>query len=117
LLSQGLARRKEMAVRAALGADRWQILRQLFSESLGLAALGGLLGVLFAALTLRVMLTQIPQELPHRGAISIDGRALVFCLALTMSCALLFATMPSLRFSRADPQDVLRQTSRGSPET
>jgi predicted permease len=117
LLSRGLARRKEIAVRAALGAGRWQIVRQLFSESLGLSFLGGAVGVLFAEWTLAGMLTQLPQALPHRGAISVDLRALAFCSAVTLACAVLFAALPAWRFSKADPQDALSQSMRGTGGT
>jgi predicted permease len=117
LLSRGLARRKEIAVRAALGAGRWQIVRQLFSESLGLSFLGGAMGVLFAEWTVGAMLTQLPQALPHRATISVDLRALVFCSAVTLTCAVLFAALPAWRFSKADPQDALSQSARGTAGT
>jgi putative ABC transport system permease protein len=117
LLSRGLARRREIAVRAALGAGRGQIVRQLFSESLGLAVLGGAAGVLCASWILDAILRELPQELPHRDAISVDARVLVFCLALTFLCALLFAALPAWRFSKADPQEALRQYQRGATDT
>jgi predicted permease len=117
LLSRGLARRKEIAVRAALGAGRWQIGRQLLSESLGIAFLGAAIGLLFAEWTLAAILTQLPQVLPHRGAISVDFRALAFCCALAFACAVLFAALPAWRFSKADPQDALRQSLRGAAGT
>jgi predicted permease len=117
LLSRGLSRRKEIAVRAALGASRWQIVRQLLAENVGLSLLGGLVGVLWAGWFLRLMLARIPEELPHRDVISIDARALTFCLVLTISCAMLFAIVPAWRFSRTDPQDALRQTQRGASDS
>jgi putative ABC transport system permease protein len=63
------------------------------------------------------MLTQLPQALPHRAWISIDSRALAFCFALTLICAVLFAALPAWRFSKADPQDALRQSLRGATGT
>ena len=117
LLSRGLTRRKEIAVRAALGASRGQIVRQLFSESLGLAVLGGAVGAICAGWTLNGILTQLPEDLPHRAAISVDVRALAFCFVLTFLCALLFAALPAWRFSKADPQEALRQSQRGSTDT
>lgn len=116
LLSRGLTRRKEIAVRAALGAGRGQIVRQLFSESLGLSVLGGAAGVICAGWTLGGILTQLPVDLPHRAAISVDSRALVFCVVITFLCALVFAALPAWRFSKADPQEALRQSQRGSTE-
>ena len=117
MLSRGLTRRKEIAMRTALGARRGQIVRQLFRESLGLAMLGGGAGVLCAAWILEAILRQLPRELPHRGAISMDARTLLFCLAVTFASALLFASLPAWRFSKADPQDALGQCQRGATET
>jgi putative ABC transport system permease protein len=116
LLSRGLTRRKEIAVRAALGAGRVQILRQLFSESLGLSVLGGTAGVICAGWILGGILTQLPEDLPHRAAISVDLRALVFCVVVTFLCAVLFAALPAWRFSKADPQEALRQSNRGTTD-
>ena len=117
LVCRGLTRRKELAVRAALGASRWRIMGQLFRESLGLSLLGGAAGALGAAWILAAILTQLPQELPHLGAISVDGRALVCCLAVTFLCTLLFAVFPAWRFSKADPQEALGQSQRGDTQT
>jgi predicted permease len=117
LLSRGLTRRKEIAVRAALGASRWQIARQLFAESLGLAVLGGAAGVVCASWMLSALLTQLPADLPHRGAVSVDLRALAFCVMVTFLCALLFAALPAWRFSKADPQEALQQSQRGTTDT
>ena len=117
LLSRGLTRRKEIAVRAALGAGRWQIVRQLFCESFALSVLGGAAGVMCADWALGAILAQLPADLPHRAAISVDARAVAFCTVLTFLCALLFAALPAWRFSKADPQDALRQSQRGSTGT
>ena len=117
LLSRGLTRRKEIAVRAALGASRWQIVRQLFLESFGFSVFGGALGVIFADWALGGILTQLPVDLPHRAAISVDVRTLVFCAAVTFFCALLFSALPAMRFSKADPQEALGQSQRGATDT
>jgi putative ABC transport system permease protein len=117
LLSRGLTRQKEIAVRAALGASRGQIVRQLFAESLGLAVCGGVAGAICADWILGGILTQLPADLPHRAAISVDLRTLTFCVVLTFLCALLFAALPAWRFSKADPQEALRQSQRGTTDT
>ncbi len=117
LLSRGLTRRKEIAVRAALGASRGQLMRQLCYESLGLSVLGGAAGVICAGRILGGMLRQLPEVLPHRAAIVVDLRALAFCLVLTFLCALLFAALPAWRFSKADPQEALQQSQRGTTDT
>jgi len=117
LLSRGLARRKEIAVRAALGARRGQILRQLFSESLALAACGGAAGALCATWTLGALAAQLPTDLPHRAAISIDLRAVAFSIGITFLCALVFGLLPAWRFSRADPQEALQLSQRGATDT
>jgi predicted permease len=116
-LSRTLTRKKEIAVRAALGAGRGQIIRQLLSESLVLSMLGGAAGVTCAGWILKGILTQIPEDLPHRAAISVDGRALVFCVVLTFLCALLFGALPAWRFSKVDPQEAFRQSQRGAADT
>jgi predicted permease len=115
-LSRGLTRRKEIAVRAALGASRLQIVRQLFSESLAISAFGGAAGVVCAGWALRGILSQLPEDLPHRAAISVDVRTLVFCVVLTFLCCLLFGALPTWRFSKADPQEALRQSQRGTTD-
>ena len=79
--------------------------------------LGGVAGVISADWTLGGILTQLPADLPHRGAISVDVRALFFCAVLTFLCALLFAALSAWRFSKADPQEALRQSQRGTTET
>ena len=117
LLSRGLTARKELAVRAALGASRWQIACQMLSESLVLSGLGGAIGVLCSGWILSAVLTQLPQILPHRGAIAIDTRALAFSLAATIWSTLVFAALPAWRFSNADPQEALRQSQRGALES
>jgi predicted permease len=117
LLSRGLTRRKEIAVRTALGASRGQIVRQLFVESLGLALCGGGLGALCAEWSLGGILTQLPEDLPHRAAVTVDIRTLVFCVVLTFLCTVLFAALPAWRFSKADPQEALRQSQRGATDT
>jgi putative ABC transport system permease protein len=117
LLGRGLTRRREIAVRAALGAGRARIMWQLFSEGIALSTLGGGAGALAAGWMLEAILSQLPRELPHRGAISVDSRALIFCLAVTVAAALLFAALPAWRFSKADPQEALRESQRGATET
>jgi predicted permease len=101
LLARALARQKELAVRTALGAGRERLIRQLVTESMVLAALGGVLGVLLASLALP-LLTKLVPSLPLSGAPSIDLRVLAFAAILTLLTGVGFGTVPALRAGRGD---------------
>lgn len=109
LLARGAARRKEIAVRAAMGAGRSRILRQLLTESVLLATAGGLLGVLLAAWTLHVLVSQLPDIIPRLKDISVDTRVLVFSLAVSILTGVLFGLAPALRVSRTDLITTLKE--------
>jgi putative ABC transport system permease protein len=97
LLARASSRRREIAVRGALGAGRWQVARPVLAESLLLAAGGGVLGLLAAFGGLR-LLTALPAgELPRMEQIRLDGGVLVFTLIVSLSVALLFGVLPALR--------------------
>jgi predicted permease len=101
LLARALARQKELAVRTALGAGRERLIRQLVTESMVLALLGGLLGVLLASLALPLLTTLVP-SLPVSGAPSIDIRVLGFAAILTALTGIGFGIVPALRAGRGD---------------
>lgn len=112
-LARGLGRQGEIALRATLGASRWRIVRQLLVESLLLSLMGACFGVLLASWGLELIRTNMPANVARTiagwGALSIDGRALVFTLLLTAFTAILSTLMPALRLSRSDLNRALKE--------
>jgi putative ABC transport system permease protein len=112
LLASGARRRSEFAMRAALGAGRMRMVRQLLTESLLLAALAGALGIAVAEVGVRALVALSPPDLPRAGAIHIDGAVFAFALAITTVIGLMVGLLPALQASRSDPQSGLQQNSR-----
>ena len=119
LLARATSRSREFALRAALGAARGRLIRQLLAESLLLAAFGGALGVLLAQWGVSAITREIAgnwtdysgrQLLPRAGEIRLDGLVLGFTVALSIATGILFGLFPSLRASRPDLADVLRES-------
>ncbi|MFE8604313.1 ABC transporter permease [Archangium violaceum] len=117
LLTQATARRREMVVRAVMGARRSHLVVQWLTESMVLALLGGVLGVLFAVWGTDLISALLPEGLAQRvpgwGDIQVDGGVLVFSLGLALLTGLLFGLVPSLRASRLDLMASLREGGRG----
>jgi predicted permease len=114
LLSRALDRRKEIAVRTALGASRWQIARQLLFESLLLSSVGAVLGTVLASAGISLIQYVQPSDVPRLGAIAINGPVLLFTLTISMVSGVLFGLAPALGVGRLDVQKVLRDGARGA---
>jgi predicted permease len=122
LLARGAARQQEMAVRVSLGAGRFRIVRQVLTESLLLAAMGGALGIVGArfgaTMLMRIMMsgTRSPGPSPHLD-VPLDARVLMFTVALTVLAALLFGLMPAIAAFVSAPARALRQTGAAQPRS
>jgi predicted permease len=113
-LARGTARQKELAIRAALGAGRGRIVRQLLTESLCVSAVGGALGLLLASWALGPLVRFAPVDIPRLAETRIDPGVLLFTLALSLVTGVLFGAAPALTASRPDPQAALSDGGRGS---
>jgi predicted permease len=114
LLARSMGRSREFAVRAALGASHMRIIRQLLTESVLLAGLGGTLGLLLAFCGTKAVLNTLPGTLPRANEISLDGRVLLFTMALSLFAAIVFGLAPALKSSHVNLQEILEESGRGS---
>jgi predicted permease len=112
LLARSGQRRGEFAMRAALGAPRLRLIRQLVTESLLLAILGGVLGLMVAQFGVRALVALSPPELPRLNAVRVDGPVFVFSLGVTTLIGLMAGLIPALHASRGDLQLGVQQSSR-----
>lgn len=109
LLARSAARRKEIAVRVALGASRARVVRQLLTESALLSAAGGVAGLLLTLWSFAFLRQLVPPSLAASAPLTVDGRALLFTLAVSLLTATLFGLAPALQASKAGPADALKQ--------
>src|SRR3954451_2980232 len=114
LLARASGRQQEMAVRAAMGASAGRMVRQMLTESLLLAFIGGIAGLTTAGITLKVVLRFVPANLPRLGEVNIDWRVLGFALLISLATGLLFGLAPAIHSSKAGLASTMREGSRGS---
>jgi len=112
LLTRALSRRKEIAIRLALGAARGRVFQQLLTEALLLAGTGGALGLLLAYGTLTSASTLLAGQVPRAEEISIDGPVLLFAVGMSMLTGMLAGTLPAVRAGRSDLNDALKEGGR-----
>ena len=117
MLARSTARMREFAVRTALGASRNRLIRQLLTESLMLAIVAGVLGLLLAAWGTHAGLKLLPQTLPRAYEIGLDYRVLLFTMAISLLAGTVFGIAPALKSSQADPQTALKEGGRGASGT
>ena len=113
LLARSTGRTKEFAIRAALGAGRGRMVRQLLTESVLLGLGGGSIGLLIAAWGTKLAIKALPDALPRAEEIHVDGRVLVFTFAASLLAAFLFGLIPAWKTARAEIQETLKESGRG----
>jgi putative ABC transport system permease protein len=114
LLARASGRQQEMAVRAAMGASGGRMIRQMLTESLLLAFIGGIAGLATAAITLKAVLRFVPANLPRLGEVNIDWPVLGFALLISVATGVLFGLAPAIHSSKAGLASTMREGSRGS---
>ena len=113
LLARSASRQKEIAVRLAIGAGRWRLIRQLLTESLLLSMIGGLLGLLFAHWGTRLLLTYMPKDFTLGFDRNPDAHLLAFTLSISLITGVLFGLAPALRTTKLDLTSALKDQSAG----
>lgn len=110
LLMRATARQKELAIRSAMGASRLRLIRQLLTESLLIGGLGGIFGLALAWWGVKALLALSPDNLPRLQEINLDGRVLLFTLAISILTGLIFGIAPALQASKPELQQTLKET-------
>ena len=114
LLARNSVRARELAMRAALGADRGRLVRQLLVETLLLAIIGGAFGFLLARIGLVTLIRMHPANLPQLSEVAIDWRVMIFTIFVSLITSLLFGVGPALTGTRANPVEILKLGSRSA---
>jgi predicted permease len=116
LLSRAAARQKEIAVRTALGARRFRVIRQLLTENLLLAVIGGGLGLLLAVWGIRTLVALSPGDIPRLDSVAIDTRVMLFLFGATLLTSVAFGLAPAMQASAVNLSDTLKEGGRGSSD-
>jgi putative ABC transport system permease protein len=114
LLARAQSRQKEMAIRAAMGAGRWRIARQLLTESVLLALVGGTVGILIAQWGIKLILYVSPDAIPRAREISLDWRVFAFTIGISFVTGILFGLVPAIQAGVVDVHETLKETGRGT---
>jgi putative ABC transport system permease protein len=114
LLARATARQKEIAIRTALGASRWRIIRQLLTESILLSFFGGEFGLLLASWGVKLIIALSPNIIPRSREIGLDNRVLAFTVAVSLLTGIIFGLVPALQMSKPDLNETLKDAGRGS---
>jgi predicted permease len=114
LLARSTGRTREFAIRAALGASRARMVRQMLTESVLLAFTGGFIGLILAAWGTRAAIAILPQALPRAGNVGLDPRVLLFTLGVSVFAGILFGLAPALKTSQRNLTETLKEGGRGS---
>jgi putative ABC transport system permease protein len=117
LLARAATRRKEFALRAALGASRFRLVRQMLVESLILAIAGGVIGLILASWTIALLSRVAHETVPRMSSLAINGKILTFNLVVSLLTGILFGVLPALRSSRTDLHETLKDSSSTTTDT
>ena len=114
LLARASVRQRELALRAAIGAGRGRLVRQLLTESLLISLVGGAIGIGLGWLGIQALISTAPPDLPRLDAIAMDWRVLLFAFGITLATSVVFGLMPALQLARTDATQAMKEGARGS---
>lgn len=117
LLARAAARQKEIAVRTALGASRWRIIRQLLTESLLLSIVGGVVGLFFGYWGVKALISLNADRIPRANEISLDWKVMLFTFGISILTGVLFGIVPAIQTAKADLHETLKEGGRSAAAT